>query len=129
MKQQLNDWLAKTKLRTALWVIGRRMKIRSQQNPEFQALLKDKDLVLQLQTHDKDVVWHYMIQKNDVISKSGVHPNPSSIISFVDAPYGLNLILKPKTQAFMTGLQNKQVIASGDLAHLMWFANVGKYLR
>ena len=129
MKQQFDDWIAKTKLKTALWVIGRRMKKQNQENPEFQALLKDKELILQLQTHDKSVMWHYVIKQMAIISKPGMHHNPSSIVSFVDAPYALNLILKPKTQIFMAGLQNKAVIASGDLAQLMWFADIGKYLR
>lgn len=129
MRQQFDDWLAKTKLRTALWVIGRRMKKQSEENPEFQNLLKEKELILQLQTHDKSVVWHYVIQQMNITSRSGLHHNPSSVVSFIDAPYALNLILKPKTQVFMAGLQNKQVIASGDLAHLMWFASIGKYLR
>lgn len=129
MKQQLNDWLSKTKLQTALWVIGRKMKKLSQENDGFQQLLKEKNLVLQLQTHDKSVAWHYAIDQMNIISKQGIHHNPSSIVSFIDAPYAMNLILKPKTQVFMAGLQSKEVIASGDLAHLMWFASIGKYLR
>ena len=129
MKEQVNHWLGKTKLQAALWVIGRRLKQRSQDNPEFQHLLKEKDFILQLQTHDQSVVWHYIIRDQAITARQGIHQAPSSIISFIDAPYALQLILKPKTNLFIAGLQTKEIIASGDMAHLMWFAQIGKYLR
>ena len=50
-------------------------------------------------------------------------------ISFKDAHTGLKILTSKDRNAFMRGIQVKDVTISGDLSKVMWFQGISKYLK
>jgi hypothetical protein len=118
------------KFRLLLWMLGFLMGKASRTNPAFQQQLGDKDLVFQLETLDGKVARHFTVKNQRITSHSGTYPAPAFAIVFKDAAYGFaTMQAKNKQLAFMTGIQDKSIQVRGNLALVMWFQGLTKYLK
>ena len=66
---------------------------------------------------------------NAISSKGRAHKDPAFTISFKDADTGLNILTSKDKNAFMKGIQDKDITIDGDLSLVMWFQSVSKYLK
>ncbi|WP_233243747.1 SCP2 sterol-binding domain-containing protein [Bacterioplanes sanyensis] len=98
-------------------------------NPDFQQQLKGKDFAFQMQTEDGNVVRHFRIKDQAVKSKGKAHKEPAFTISFKDADTGLRILTAKDKNAFMKGIQDKDIKVTGDLSLVMWFQGIAKYLK
>lgn len=117
------------KFRLLLWALGLLMKKSAKNNPDFQKQLQGKDFAFQLQTEDGGIVRHYVIKDNKVKSKGKAHAEPKFTISFKNAETGLGILTSKDKNAFMKGIQDKNIVISGDLSLVMWFQGISKYLK
>lgn len=125
----MKNWMGNIKFRLLLWILGWRMVMKSRGNTDFKQALKDKDIVLQIQTMDDAVARHFVIQNQTVRSRSGHHSQPSLAMSFQDAAYAVETLLKRDNMAFMTGVQKQLIAITGDFSLLMWFVGAVKKLK
>lgn len=117
------------KFRALLWALGLMMRRAARKNPEFRQKLEGKDFVFQLQTVDESIVRHYKIANQQVKSRRRSHYQPAFVISFKNAETGLRILTSKDKNAFMKGIQEKDIIITGDLSLVMWFQSISKYLK
>lgn len=117
------------KFRALLWALGLMMRRAARKNSDFQEQLKSKDFVFQLQTVDEKIVRQYKISDQQIKSRGRSHHSPAFVISFKDAATGLRILTSKDKNAFMKGIQEKDIIISGDLSLVMWFQSISKYLK
>ncbi|MFC3680437.1 SCP2 sterol-binding domain-containing protein [Bacterioplanoides pacificum] len=117
------------KFRLLLWALSLLMKKGAKNNPDFRKQLQGKDFAFQLQTADGGIVRQFVIKDEKVKSKGKSHPEPAFTISFKDADTGLAILTSKDKNAFMKGIQDKDIQISGDLSLVMWFQGITKYLK
>ena len=117
------------KFRALLWALGLLMRKSARKNPDFRKQLAGKDFVFQLQTENGKIVRHYKVANDKVVSKGRAHKKPAFTISFKDAETGLRIMTSKDKNAFMKGIQEKDIVISGDLSLLMWFQGITKHLK
>ncbi|GGY49446.1 hypothetical protein GCM10011297_22900 [Bacterioplanes sanyensis] len=117
------------KFRMLLWALGFMMKKAANSNPDFQQQLQGKDFAFQMQTDDGKVVRSFRVKNQSVKSKGKAHSEPAFTISFKDADTGLRILTAKDKNAFMKGIQDKDIKVTGDLSLVMWFQGIAKYLK
>ena len=117
------------KFRMLLWALGLMMKKASKNNPDFQKQLVGKDFSFQIQTQDGKAARHYIVKDDRIKSKGGAAKDPAFSISFKDAETGLYIMTAKDKNAFMKGIQEKDIKIDGDLALVMWFQSIVKHVK
>lgn len=117
------------KFRMLLWALGLMMKKASKKNPDFQKQLAGKDFAFQIQTQDGKIARHFIVKNDRVKSKSGVVKDPAFSISFKDSETGLYIMTAKDKNAFMKGIQEKDIKIDGDLSLVMWFQSIVKHVK
>ena len=117
------------KFRMLLWALGLMMKKASKNNPDFKKQLEGKDFSFQIQTQDGNIVRHFVVKDERVKSKGGAAKDPAIRISFKDAPTGMYIMTAKDKNAFMKGIQEKDIKIDGDLSLVMWFQSIVKHLK
>ena len=70
-----------------------------------------------------------MVSSGKVKSSAGLTAEPTFTLSFKDAAAGLAILTAKDKNAFMAGIQNKDLVISGNFAEVMWFQGLTKYLK
>ncbi|MEN9464054.1 MAG: hypothetical protein RL217_235 [Pseudomonadota bacterium] len=117
------------KFKALLWLLGLLLKKAARKNPDFQKQLAGKDFAFQLQTADGKAVRSFVVANNQIQSKRRAHSAPAFTISFKDAATGLRIMTAKDKNAFMRGIQEKDIVIKGDLSLVMWFQSISKYLK
>lgn len=117
------------KFRALLWALGLLMKKSARKSADFQKQLEGKNFVFQLQTLDGKAARHYLVGDKQIKSKRGQYEKPAFTISFKDAETGLRILTSKDKNAFMKGIQEKDIVITGDLSLVMWFQSISKYLK
>ncbi len=117
------------KFRLLLWVLGFMMKRASRKSPAFRKTLEGQDLTFQLSSKD-GVARHFIVNNGQVNSVSGSTDKPTFELAFSCANKGFEILTHKNTQvAFMQGVQEKNIIATGDLSKIVWFQAMTSALR
>ena len=117
------------KFRMLLWALGLMMKKASKNNPEFIKQLVGKDFTFQIQTQDGKQVRHFIVKDERIKSKGGAAKDPAFSISFKDAETGMFIMTSKDKNAFMKGIQEKDIKIDGDLSLVMWFQSIVKHVK
>lgn len=117
------------KLHLLLWALSLLMKKAARKNPDFQKQLAGKNFAFQIQTNKADVVRQFVVADQRITSKAKKHEAPAFTISFKDAATGLRILTSKDKNAFMKGIQEKDITIAGDLSLVMWFQSISKYLK
>jgi hypothetical protein len=117
------------KFRMLLWALGLMMKKASKNNPEFIKQLVGKDFTFQIQTQDGKQVRHFIVKDERIKSKGGAVKDPAFSISFKDAETGMFIMTSKDKNAFMKGIQEKDIKIDGDLSLVMWFQSIVKHVK
>ena len=111
-----------------LWALGLMMKKASKNNPDFKKKLVGKDFAFQIQTQG-GITRHYIVKNERVTSTSGPAKDPAFSISFKDADTGMLIMTAKDKNAFMKGIQEKDIKIDGDLSLVMWFQGIVKHVK
>jgi hypothetical protein len=117
------------KFRMLLWALGLMMKKASKNNPEFIKQLVGKDFTFQIQTQDGKQVRHFTVKDERIKSKGRAAEDPAFSISFKDAETGMFIMTAKDNNAFMKGIQEKDIKIDGDLSLVMWFQSIVKHVK
>lgn len=113
-----------------LLILGWRMRWLARNNEKFREKLDNKDIVLQLRTASGNVARHYVVKDHSVTPHGGVHAKPTIALTFRDAQYAFETIMKAgeDQMVFMKGMGSKDIVVNGDPAEMMWFMGLMKFL-
>jgi hypothetical protein len=117
------------KFRLLLWALGLMMKKASKKNPDFQKQLAGKDFVFQIKTQDDSIARQYIVKNERIKSKGGLAKDAAFSIAFKDGDTGLNIMTAKDKNAFMKGIQDKDIKIDGDLSLVMWFQSIVKHIK
>jgi len=116
------------KFKFLLWVMAHLLKKAAKKNPACQEYIKDKDLVFQIQTVSGSGR-NFTVKDGKVKSSSGLAKEPTFALTFKDAQTALSILTAKDKKAFMVGIQNKDLVISGNFAEVMWFQGLTKFLK
>ncbi|WP_396588021.1 helicase [Bermanella sp. R86510] len=116
------------KFKILLWALGKILKKAAKTNPACQEYIAGKELTFQIQTHSGSGR-HYSVNNGKVTTKSGLTSDPTFTLDFKDAEAGLSILTAKDKNAFMAGIQNKDLVIKGDFSEVMWFQGLTKFLK
>jgi hypothetical protein len=107
--------------------IGIRMMQLARTNKPFQALLVDRNFVMQIESQD-GIARNFTIANGQVKMASGYAPKADFTLRFRDGNQAIKILSQGKPAAFMAGMQDGSVQMEGDFSLLMWFNQVSKMI-
>lgn len=116
------------KFKFLLWALAQVLKKSAKNDPACAEFINGKDIVFQIQTASGSGR-NYTIKNGKVSSSAGLTAEPTFTLSFKDAAAGMTILTAKDQNAFMTGIQNKDLVISGDFAEVMWFQGLTKFLK
>ncbi len=116
------------KLKLILWFLGRLLSKASKTNTDLQAYLGNKELVFQLQTVS-GAGRRFCVKGQRVTSAAGLASAPTFAVVFKDAKVACDILTSKDRNAFLRGIQDKDVQLEGNMQEVMWFQGMMKYLR
>jgi len=116
------------KFKFLLWAFGQLLKKAAKNNPACAEYIDGKDIVFQIQTASGSGR-HFTINSGKVKSSGGLTKEPTFTLTFKDAQAGMSILTAKDKNAFMAGIQNKDLVISGDFGEVMWFQGLTKFLK
>jgi hypothetical protein len=107
--------------------IGVRMMQLARTNKPFQALLVDRNFVMQIESKD-GISRNFTIANGQVSMASGHAPKADFTLRFRDGNQAIKILTQGKPAAFMVGMQDGSVQMEGDFSLLMWFNQASKMI-
>lgn len=107
--------------------IGARMIQLSRTSKPFQALLVDRNFVMQIEALD-GIARNFTIANGRVTMASGLAPKADFSLRFRDSALAIKILTEGKPAAFMVGMQDGSVQMEGDFSLLMWFNQASKMI-
>lgn len=116
------------KFKFLLWVLAKLLKKAAKNNPACVEYIEGKDVVFQIQT-ESGSGRNFTVKDGKVSSSAGLTKEPTFTLCFKDAATGLAILTAKDKNAFMAGIQNKDLVISGNFAEVMWFQGLTKFLK
>jgi hypothetical protein len=116
------------KFKFLLWALAQVLKKSAKNNPACAEYIDGKDIVFQIQTATGSGR-NFTIKNGKVKSSGGLAKEPTFTLLFKDPAAGMSILTAKDKNAFMTGIQSKDLIISGDFGEVMWFQGLTKYLK
>jgi hypothetical protein len=116
------------KFKFLLWAFGQLLKKAAAKNPACAEYIDGKDIVFQIQTASGSGR-NFTIKDGKVKSSGGLTNEPTFTLTFKDAQAGMSILTAKDKNAFMAGIQNKDLVISGDFGEVMWFQGLTKFLK
>jgi hypothetical protein len=107
--------------------IGIRMMQLARTNKPFQALLVDRNFVMQIESQD-GIARNFTIADGQVKMASGHAPKADFTLRFRDGHQAIKILTQGKPAAFMVGMQDGSVQMEGDFSLLMWFNQASRMI-
>lgn len=116
------------KFKFLLWAMAQMLKKAAKNTPACAEYIEDKDIVFQIQT-EAGAGRNFTVKGGKITSKAGLTEEPTFTLSFKDAATAVSILTAKDKNAFMAGIQNKDLVISGNFAEVMWFQGLTKYLK
>ena len=121
------------KFRVLLWLMAVMYKRSVRRNESMRDYLKDVEKTIQFATEKRNIVRFLKFHDQAVASSAKETDAADMTIRFTSAKSGFDILWAMATgkdkNAFMRGIQDKQVVIEGDAMLLMWFQKSMKYIR
>ena len=121
------------KLRLLLWLMASMYRRAITNNPAMRDYLQEVDKTIQFATDSQKVARYLRFADQKLASEAKIDQQADLTVSFSDAKTGFAILWAMATgkdkNAFMRGIQEKQLTVAGDPMLLMWFQKSVKYLR
>lgn len=116
------------KFKFLLWAMAQMLKKAVKNTPACAEYIDGKDIVFQIQT-ESGSGRHFTVKDGKVKSKGGLTAEPTFALSFKDAVTAMSILTAKDKNAFMAGIQSKDLVISGNFAEVMWFQGLTKFLK
>lgn len=95
-------------------------------NEAYHHLVKDKELAIQFKSGD-EVARYYRFIDGHFGQAMGVAKHADLTIDFKNSMTGVRLLTQGDVAAFMSAIQDNEVVISGDYKLVLWFAGIAKH--
>ncbi len=116
------------KFKFLLWALAQILKKNAKKNPACAEYIAGKDLVFQIQTVSGSGR-NYTVKDGKIKSSAGLTKEPTFTLTFKDAATGMSILTAKDKNAFMNGIQSKDLVIGGNFAEVMWFQGLTKFLK
>ncbi len=116
------------KFKLLLWALARILKKAAKKNPACIEYIAGKDIVFQIQTLSGSGR-NFTVKDGKVKSSAGLTKEPTFTLTFKDAATGMSILTAKDKNAFMSGIQSKDLVIGGNFAEVMWFQGLTKFLK
>jgi len=117
------------KFKILLFILGRKLKARAKNDPDFKKKVAEKNCTVQIKTADNSKGRYYTFNNGEVISKKGIAANPTVALVWVDAATGFAVLSSGSAEKNMEAVKNGSLKFEGDGGTALWFAGVAKGAR
>ncbi|AWT49889.1 hypothetical protein DLE54_10495 [Psychrobacter sp. YP14] len=112
-----------------LAAVGYRLAMLAKSDdPNIAKILNDRKVSIELGSKADGVARYYVFDNGSFNQYSGSANNPSLRIDFKDSMTGVKLLTGGNVAAFMTAIQDKELVMEGDYSLLMWFNQLAKHI-
>jgi hypothetical protein len=116
------------KMKMILWALGCLLSRASKRNKDLQAYLGDKELAFYIQTR-AGVGRQFYVKDRRVFSQSALALAPTFQVIFASPEIANKVMTSKDKNAFLKGIQDKEIVVEGDLKEVLWFQGMLKYLK
>lgn len=114
------------KFQLVLFILGRKLKGRAKNDPDFKKKVSEKNCTVQIKTADNSKGRYYIFKDGDITSKKGIAENPTVSLVWKDAATGFSVLTSTDASKKMEALQNGSLKLEGEGAVALWFTDVAK---
>ena len=115
--------LAQVKFPVILFGAAQLLKLAARRSPDFQARLREHDLVAQIMARDEEIGRWIKVNNGKVTSGAGLHANPDIKLMFKNAEIGASLLMPPINWLDQINAQKDFVLTVDGPEYLTnWFA-------
>lgn len=99
-----------------LLILGWRLRWMFFRHKGFRQLVHGQDYTMQFRTADNRVARSYAFRQNRVKVRSGMHHDPTTVLTFRDATYAFRTLtgMAKNPALFMEGVQKQDIRMTGD---------------
>ena len=114
--------MKRTALRTILFALPVMLRRAARSYPAFRAMLRQHDLVAQIQLKDGSIGRHFVIRAGTIKSVAGLHPRPDVAMIFKDVSTALSMMSpNPDMGEVVHAAKNFKVMVLGPDVLCVWF--------
>ncbi|HNX24955.1 MAG TPA: hypothetical protein PKG60_12990 [Spirochaetota bacterium] len=117
------------KFQFLLFILGRKLKGKVKNDPDFKKKVAEKNCTVQIKTADNSKGRYYIFNDGEVDSKKGIAANPTVALVWKDAATGFAVLSSGDAAKNMEAIQNGSLKFEGEGAAALWFAGIAKGAR
>lgn len=121
------------KMHCILWGLSYLFKRALSQNTAFKDYLGDKQLDFQIQTQSGKGRFFSLhnsgMNSNSITNRNTLQKQPIFSIVFINAMAANSILTSKDKNAFLKGIQDKNIRIQGDLNEVLWFQGLLKFLK
>jgi len=116
------------KFQFVLFILGRKVKGRAKNDPDYKKKVSEKNCTVQIKTADNSMGRYYKFNDGTVTSKKGITGESDVSLVWKDAATGFETMTSTSAaKKVMEALQNGGLKFEGDGAIALWFFDVIKH--
>lgn len=117
------------KFKLLLFILGRKLKSKAKNDPDFKKKVAEKNCTVQIKTADNSKGRYYVFKDGEVASKKGVTADPTVALVWKDAATAFAVLSSGDAAKNMEAIQNGSLKFEGDGGTALWFAGIAKAAR
>jgi len=117
------------KFQILLFILGRKLKGRAKNDPDFKKKVSEKNCTVQIKTADNSKGRYYTFKDGEVTSKKGIASAPTVALVWKDAATGFAVLSSGDAAKNMEAIKNGTLKFEGDGGTALWFAGIAKGAR
>ena len=114
------------KFQLLLYILGRKLKKRVKNDPDFRKKIAEKNCTVQIKTADNSKGRYYTFSDGNVVSKKGISASPTVALVWKDAATAFAVLSSGDAAKNMEAIQNGSLKFEGEGATALWFAGIAK---
>ena len=117
------------KFQILLFILGRKLKGKVKNDPDFKKKAAEKNCTVQIKSADNKKGRYYTFKDGEVASKKGIAADPTVALVWKDAATGFAVLSSGDAAKNMEAIQNGNLKFEGDGGTALWFAGIAKGAR
>lgn len=114
------------KFQILLFILGRKLKKRVKNDPDFKKKVAEKNCTVQIKTADNSKGRHFIFNNGEVTSKKGIAANSNVALVWKDATTGFAVLSSGSNEKTMEAVKTGALKFEGDGGLALWFAGIAK---
>lgn len=117
------------KFQLLLFILGRKIKKRIKNDPDYKKKAAEKNCIIQIKTADNSKGRYYTFNDGEMKSTKGIADNPTVSLVWKDAATAFAILSSGDAAKNMEALKDGSLKLEGDGAAALWFTGIAKGAR